>query len=66
MNLDQQVRQVTKGPTEGVVDPLSAGVGRHLGGQTCQQPSQRLGAVALQAEKVLELAYDPLDDLAFA
>jgi hypothetical protein len=54
MNLDQQVRQVTQGPAEGVVDPLGAGVGRDLGGQTCQQPLKGLGAVALQREEVLE------------
>src|SRR5215210_7227962 len=51
---------------EGVVDSLSTGVGRDLGRQACQQPSQRLGAVALQAEEVLELADHPLDDLALA
>jgi hypothetical protein len=59
MDLDQQVRQVTQGPTEGVVHALSAGVGRDLGGQTCQQPAEGLRSVALQAEKVLELADHP-------
>jgi hypothetical protein len=55
--LDQQVRQMTQRSAEGVVDPLCAGVGHDLGGQTPQQPSQRLGTVALQREEVLELAY---------
>jgi hypothetical protein len=54
MNLDQQVHQVTQGPTEGVVHALSAGVGRDLGSQTCQQPAEGLRSVVLQAEKVLE------------
>src|SRR5215210_2850573 len=63
MNLDQQVRQVTQGPTEGLVHTLSAGVGRDLGSQTCQKPAQRLRAVTLQAEKVLQLADHPLYDL---
>ena len=66
MDLDQQVRQVAQGPTEGVVDPLSAGVGRDLGGQTRQQPAQRLRPVALQAEEVLQLVDNPLDDLALS
>src|ERR671929_1368588 len=66
MNLDQQISQVTQGPTEGVVDALSAGVGRDLGGQTCQQPAEGLRSVALQAEKVLELADNPLYDLALS
>jgi hypothetical protein len=64
--LYEQVRQVAQRSTEGVVDPLSAGVCRDLGGQARQQPSQRLGAVTLQREEVLELAYDPLYDLALA
>src|SRR5215216_6515789 len=66
MNLDQQVCQVTQGPTEGVVHPLSAGVGGDLGGQTCQQPAEGLRSVALQAEEVLQLADNPLDDLALS
>ena len=64
--LDQQVCQLTQRSVDGVVDPLSAGVGRDLGGQARQQPSQRLGAVALQSEEVLELADDPFYDLALA
>src|ERR687890_2825479 len=66
MNLDQQVRQVTQEPTEGVVDALSAGVGRDLGGQTCQQPAEGLRSVALQREEVLQLADHPLYDLALS
>jgi hypothetical protein len=52
--LDEQVRQMSKRSAEGVVDPLSTGVGRDLGRQASQQPSQRLRPVALQAEEVLE------------
>jgi len=57
--LDQQVRQATQRSAEGVVDALCAGVGHDLGGQTPQQPSQRLRTMTLQAEEVFELAYDP-------
>ena len=64
--LDQQVCQLTQRSVDRVVDLLSAGVGRDLGGQARQQPSQRLGAVALQSEDVLQLAYDPFHDLALA
>src|SRR5215210_7988244 len=64
--LYEQVRQVAQRSAERVVDPLSAGVGRHLGRQARQKPSQRLGAVALQTEEVLELADDPFYDLALA
>ena len=55
MDLDQQIRQLSQRSVEGVVDPLCAGVGRDLGRQTPQQPSQRLGPVALQGEEILEL-----------
>ena len=64
--LDQQVRQVTQRLAEGIFDRLCAGVGCDLGGQTPLQPSQRLGAVTLQSEEVLELAYDSFYDLALA
>ena len=50
-------------PTELVVEPLPAGVGCDLGGQAGQKAAQRLGTVALQGEEILELLYDPLDDL---
>ena len=66
MDLDQQVRQVTQRSAKGVVDALCAGVGHNLGGQTRQQPSQRLRTMTLQAEEVLELANHLLDDLALA
>ena len=46
-----------------VVEPLCAGVGRHLGRQAGQKTTQRLGPVALQGEDVLELIYDPFDEL---
>jgi hypothetical protein len=62
--LDQQVCQLTQRSAEGVVDPLSAGVGRDLRRQAPQKPSQRFGAVSLQSEEVLELADDPFYDLA--
>jgi hypothetical protein len=64
--LYEQIRQMTQRSAEGVVDPLGAGVGHDLGGQTRQQTSQRLGSVLLQREEILELAYDPFYDLAFA
>ncbi len=64
--LYEQVRQVAQRSAERVVDPLGACVGRNLCCQACQQPSQRLGAVTLQREEVLELAYDPFYDLALA
>jgi hypothetical protein len=66
MDLDQQIRQVAQGSAEGVVDPLSAGVGRNLGRQTRQQPYQRLGPVALQGEEILQLPDHALDDLPLA
>ncbi len=52
--LDQQVCQVAERSTEGVVDPLSTGVGRNLGRKARQQPAEGLGSVVLQAEEVLE------------
>jgi hypothetical protein len=64
--LDEQICQMSQRSAEGVVDPLCTGVGRDLGRQASQQPSQRLGPVALQREEVLELADHPLDDLALA
>jgi hypothetical protein len=66
MNLDQQVRQVTQRPTEGAVHALSAGVGRDLGGQTCQKPGEGLRSVTLQTEEVLQLADHPFYDLALS
>ena len=66
MDLDQQVRQVAQRSVERVVDPLCAGVGRDLGRQTRQKPSQRLGPVALQGEEILELPDHALDDLPLA
>jgi hypothetical protein len=64
--LDQQVRQVTQRSAEGIIDRLCAGLGCDLCRQTPQQPSHRLGAVTLQSDEVLELAYDPFYDLALA
>src|SRR5918993_5629136 len=60
---DQKVDQVAQRSPELVVEPLSASVGRHLGRQAGQKTTQRLGPVALQGEDVLELIYDPFDDL---
>src|SRR5215211_3265505 len=57
--LDQQICQMTQRSAEGVVDALCASVGHNLGGQTRQQPSQRLRTMTLQAEEVLELANHP-------
>src|SRR5215210_5425389 len=64
--LDQQVHQMARRATKRVVYPLGASVGRNLSRHSRQQTSQRLGAVALQAEEVLELVDHPLDDLALA
>src|SRR5918995_3157414 len=64
--LDQEICQLTQWSSDGVVDPLNAGVGRDLRRQARQQPSQRFGAVALQSEEVLELADHPFHDLALA
>ena len=58
-DLDQEICQLTQRSAEGVVDPLSAGVGRDLGRQTRQQPSERFGAVALQAKKSLSWPITP-------
>src|SRR5215216_5845264 len=65
-DLDQKVRQVTQRSAEGTVDPLSAGVGRDFGGQSCQQPSQGLGSVAFEPEEILELPDHPFHYLALA
>src|SRR5829696_847277 len=62
----EQVLQVAQRSAERVFDRLGASVGRNLCCQARQQPSQRLGAVALQTEEVLELADDPYYDLALA
>lgn len=53
-------------PTELHIELLPASVGRDLGGQAGQKATQRLSRVALQGEVVLELVYDPLDELALA
>src|SRR5215216_7452804 len=63
---NQQIGQVAQRTTELDIEPLPAGVGCDFGSQTSQQPLQGLGPVALQGEEVLELVYDPLDDLAFS
>src|SRR5215212_10368527 len=65
-DLDQKVRQVTQRSADGTVDPLSAGVGRDFGGQSCQQPSQGLGSVAFEPEEILELPDHPFHYLALA
>jgi hypothetical protein len=56
---DQKVGQVAQRSPKLVVEPLPAGVGRHLGRQAGQKTTQRLRPVALQGEDVLELIYDP-------
>src|SRR5215207_9600060 len=63
---DQKVGQVAQRSSELVVEPLPASVGRHLGRQAGQKTTQRPGPVALQGEDVLQLIYDPFDDLALA
>src|SRR5215208_1612552 len=45
--LYEQIRQVAQRSAERVVDLLCAGVGRDLGGQARQQPSQRLRTMPL-------------------
>src|SRR5215216_5356588 len=60
---DQKVGQVAQRSSELVVEPLPAGVGCHLGRQAGQKTTQRLCPVPLQGEEVLELIYDPFDDL---
>src|ERR671925_383227 len=61
---DQKVRQMTQRTTKLGVEILPAGVRCDLGRQTRQKPLESLRSVALQEEEVLELVYDPLDDLA--
>jgi hypothetical protein len=63
---DQKVGQVAQRSSKLVVEPLPAGVGRHLGRQAGQKAAERLGPVALQGEDVLELVYDPFYDLALS
>src|SRR5215208_7225747 len=63
---DQKVGQVAQRSSELVVEPLPASVGRYLGHQAGQKTTQRPGPVALQGEEVLQLIYDPFDDLALA
>ncbi len=60
---DQQAGQSTQRSSRVRVKDLAAGVGGDLGGQPSEQPAERLGAVALQPQEVLELAYDALDQL---
>src|SRR5215218_11025811 len=61
--LDEKIGQVAQRPPDPVVDALSASVGCDLGCQAGQKTTQRPGPVPLQAEEVLELIYDPFDDL---
>jgi hypothetical protein len=63
---DQQIGQAAQWASEPVVEVLPAGVGRDLGCQRSQQATKGLGPVALQNELILELVYNPLDDLALA
>ena len=60
---DQQVGQTAQRATDLGVEALSAGVGANLRRQASQEPFEGLRPVALQEEEVLELVYDPLDDL---
>jgi hypothetical protein len=60
---DPQVGQTAQRTTELGVEALSAGVGANLRRQASQEPFEGLRPVALQEEEVLELVYDPLDDL---
>src|SRR5918992_3475651 len=60
---DQQIGQAAQRTTELRVEALPAGVRGDLRCQTSQKPFEALRPVALQEEEVLELVYDPLDDL---
>src|SRR5215208_3508132 len=64
--LDQEVRKVAQRPTELGVEPLSAGVRCHLGGQASEQATQCLCPVAFQGEEILQLRDDLLDELPLA
>jgi hypothetical protein len=66
MNLDQQVRQLTKRPAERSVYSLGAGIRCDLDRQARQQPAQRLRPVALHTEEVLQLADHPFYNLVLA
>jgi hypothetical protein len=57
--LQQEVGQLTYRSTQGIVEPLGAGVGRDLGRQASQQPLKGLRPVALQREEVLQLVDHP-------
>src|SRR5215211_3255476 len=63
---DQQIGQMAQRATEPAVEVLPAGVGCDLGRQTSQQATKGLCPVARQKELILELVYNPLDDLALA
>jgi hypothetical protein len=63
---DQQISQVAQWASEPVVEVLPAAVDRDLGRQASQQPTKGLCPVTLQKELILELVYNPLDNLAFA
>src|SRR5215211_4651014 len=63
---DQEIRKVTQRPVEQGVEPLPERVGCQLGGQAGEQTAQRLRAVALQGEEVLQLRDHLLDDLPLA
>jgi hypothetical protein len=63
---DQEIREVAQGPAEQGVEPLPERVGCQLGGQAGEQTAQRLRAVALQGEEVLQLRDHLLDDLPLA
>ena len=64
--LDQEIGQMTQRTTEFAVEVLPARVRCDLGRKTRQEAIEGLRAVALQEEDILELVYDPLDDLTLA
>lgn len=57
---------MAQGTAQMNIEPFACGKGRDLGSEAREQAPERLGAMALQREKVLELGDDLLDHLAMA
>jgi len=63
---DQEIGQMAQRTTKFAVEVLPACVRCDLGRKARQEAPEGLRPVALQEEEILELVYDPLDDLALA
>ena len=63
---DQEIGQMAQRTTKFTVEVLPACVRCDLGRKARQEAPEGLRPVALQEEEILELVYDPLDDLALA